>query len=94
VYHKTDDRIRSHVFLCTLAYYIQWHANKRLDGFFAADRTHKNREWTMHNGIERLCTIRRERISMAGVKFEKVTTPQADQQSILNALGVKLQPLS
>ena len=24
VYHKTDDRIRSHVFLCTLAYYLQW----------------------------------------------------------------------
>jgi hypothetical protein len=23
VYHKTDDRIRSHVFLCTLAYYLQ-----------------------------------------------------------------------
>ncbi len=90
VYHKTDDRIRSHVFLCTLAYYLQWHANKRLECFFAADGTHKHRQWTMRNVIERLCTIRRERISMAGVEFEKVTTPQADQQSILNALGVKL----
>jgi transposase len=25
VYYKTDDRIRSHVFLCTLAYYLRWH---------------------------------------------------------------------
>jgi transposase len=25
VYHKTDDRIRSHVFLCMLSYYLQWH---------------------------------------------------------------------
>ena len=25
VYHKSDDRIRAHVFLCMLSYYIQWH---------------------------------------------------------------------
>ncbi len=23
VYHKTDDRIRAHIFLCTLGYYVQ-----------------------------------------------------------------------
>jgi transposase len=28
VYHKKDDRIRAHVFLCMLAYYIQWHATE------------------------------------------------------------------
>ena len=31
VFHKTDDRIRSHVFLCTLAYYLQWHLKQRLE---------------------------------------------------------------
>jgi len=36
----------------------------------------------------------RERHVMAGVEFEKITTPQADQQEILDALGVKLQPFS
>jgi hypothetical protein len=30
VYHKTDERIRSHVFLCMLAYYLQWHMEQRL----------------------------------------------------------------
>jgi hypothetical protein len=30
VYHKTDDRIRAHVFLCVLAYYLQWHMNQLL----------------------------------------------------------------
>jgi hypothetical protein len=30
VYHKKDDRIRSHVFLCVLAYYVQWHMQQRL----------------------------------------------------------------
>ena len=31
VYHKTDDRIRSHVFLCTMAYYLQWHLKQRVE---------------------------------------------------------------
>jgi transposase len=43
VYHKTDDRIRSHVFLCTLAYYLQWPLKQRLEPLFAADGTHKDR---------------------------------------------------
>ena len=81
---------KAHVFLCTLAYHLQWHANQRLQGFFAADGTHKNRKWTMCNVIERLAAIRRDRVKMAGVEFDKITTPQEDQQAILKALGVKL----
>jgi transposase len=60
VYHKTDDRIRSHVFLCTLAYYLQWHLKQQLEPLFAADGTHKDRQWTVRNVIERLAAIRRE----------------------------------
>lgn len=41
VYHKTDDRIKSHVFLCTLAYYLQWHLKRRLERLFATDGTTK-----------------------------------------------------
>ena len=29
---EKDDRIRSHVFLCVLAYYVQWHMEPRLSG--------------------------------------------------------------
>src|SRR5262245_2923126 len=90
VFHKTDDRIRSHVFLCTLAYYLQWHFKQRLEPFFAADGSNKNREWTLRNVIERLAAIRQEKILMAGVEFHKVTTPQADQQRILDYLQVRL----
>ena len=25
IYHRSPDRVRAHVFLCTLAYYVQWH---------------------------------------------------------------------
>ena len=90
VYHKTDQRIRSHVFLCMLAYYVQWHAKERLQEFFAKDGTEKNRRWTMRNVIETLAAIRRERIVMNGVEFEKLTTPDADQLEILNHLKIKL----
>jgi transposase len=44
VYHKTDDRIKINVFLCTLADYLQWHLKKRLEPLFAADGTHKYRQ--------------------------------------------------
>jgi hypothetical protein len=30
IYHHNDDRIRSHVFLCMLAYYVEWHMRERL----------------------------------------------------------------
>ena len=90
VYHKTDDRIRSHVFLCTLAYYLQWHLKQRLEPLFAADGTHKDRQWTVRNVIERLAAIRRDKIVLGDVEFEKVTTPEPDQQTILDYLKVRL----
>jgi len=90
VYHKTDDRIRSHVFLCTLAYYLQWHLKQRLEPLFAADGAHKDRQWTVRNVIERLAAIRRDKIVLGDVEFEKVTTPEPDQQTILDYLKVRL----
>ena len=90
VYHKTDDRIKSHVFLCTLAYYLQWHLKQRLEPLFAADGTHKDRQWTLRNVIERLAAIRRDKIAMGALKFDKVTTSDTDQQTILDYLKVRL----
>ena len=65
VYHKTDDRINKVDRVpCTLAYYLQWHLKQRLEPLFAADGTHKDRQWTVRNVIERLAAIRREKIAM------------------------------
>ena len=25
IYHRTEDRVRGHIFLCLLAYYLEWH---------------------------------------------------------------------
>ena len=30
IYHYNDDRIRAHVFVCMLAYYVEWHIRERL----------------------------------------------------------------
>ena len=90
VFHKTDDRIRAHVFLCVLAYYLQWHMNQRLQPLFASDGLGKNREWTFENVIARLKALRREKVQLAGAEFHQVTVPESDQQRILDLLGIKL----
>ena len=30
IYHRLDDRIRAHVFVCMMAYYVEWHMRKKL----------------------------------------------------------------
>lgn len=30
IYHRNEDRIRSHVFICMLAYYVEWHMREKL----------------------------------------------------------------
>src|SRR3972149_6494923 len=57
VYHKTDERIRCHVFLCMLAYYIQWHKKKRLKPLFKSDDKMNSHRWTLENVIERLKSV-------------------------------------
>jgi len=90
VFHKADDRIRAHVFLCVLAYYLQWHMNQRLQPLFDTDGLGKNREWTFEHVIARLAAIRREKVTLAGAQFHQVTEPEPDQQRILDLLGVRL----
>lgn len=30
IHHRLEDRVRAHVFLCMLAYYVEWHMRRRL----------------------------------------------------------------
>ena len=90
VYHKTDERIRCHVFLCMLAYYIQWHMNQRLRPLFQSDGKNKERKWTFEHVIERLKSVRREVVSSEGSSCKVVSTPDEEQKKILDLLKVKL----
>ncbi len=92
VYHKKDDRIRAHVFICMLAYYIQWHATECLAPLFKSDEIGANRRWSFQLIIERLKSIRKTNLQVKGVKVgSKISTPDTEQQKILNLLGVNIK---
>jgi transposase len=37
IYHRNEERIRSHVFICMLAYYVEWHMREALRPLLFAD---------------------------------------------------------
>lgn len=90
IHHKLDERIRAHVLLCMLAYYLQWHLQQRLQPLFAADGKEKDRFWTVENVIERLKSLRRQVITAAGVPCRIVGEPDADQTQILKLLKIRM----
>ena len=46
IYHWKDDRIRAHVFLCMLAYYLEWHLRGRLAELLFDDQDREAAEET------------------------------------------------
>jgi transposase len=87
VYHQLDRRIKAHVFLCMLAYYIEWHAIRRLQLLFAQDGKGTKKHFSFTRIIERLKSIRIQDCSLNGIQIPKViTTPDVEQQVILDLL--------
>lgn len=89
IYHKRDDRIRAHVFLCMLAYYVQWHSQKAVVSLMQEGKG-KNRRWSFENIIETLKQITRNKVSIEGAELFKISQPTPEQQKILNLLEVTL----
>ena len=89
IYHKKDDRIRSHAFLCMLAYYVQWHMQRRVASL-ADEGEGKNRRWSFYNIIETLKQITQNKISVEGVEFYKVSQPTHDQKRICDMMEIKI----
>ena len=90
VYHKTDERIRSHVFLCMLAYYLQWHMEQRLAPLFANDGKGQDRRWTFRGVIDCLARITRNRVAVNGAEFDQNSIPTPEQEQILKLLQVTM----
>jgi len=90
VYHKTDDRIKCHVFICMLAYYVMWHMNQRLIPFFATDGVGPNRKYTFDYVMESLKRISIQNVEVCGAKSSVITKPTGEQAQILKHLGVSL----
>jgi transposase len=91
VYHKSDDRIKAHIFLVMLAYYLQWHAMQRLQPLFDEDEKGKDRRWTLEIIVERLKSIRKTENLIDGVVIKTcISIPDHEQQTILDLLKVKM----
>jgi transposase len=86
VYHKKDDRIISHVFICMLAYYVMWHMKQRLQPLFDSDGEGKYREFSFDNVIEILKSVRKENIEFMGENSFIITTHSDKQKSIMKLL--------
>jgi len=91
IYHKTDDRIKCHVFLCMLSYYLMWHAKQRLAPLFESDQKGQNKKYTFEHIIERLKSVRKETIVVEGVETKVITQCDEEQISILNYLNIKMK---
>jgi len=90
VYHKSDNRIKAHVFICMLAYYIMWHMNQKLKPFFKTDGVASERKLTFDYVIEILKGIRKETVEICGIKSNTITTPTEQQSNILQLLEIKI----
>jgi len=88
IYHKIDTRIRAHVFLCMLAYYVQWHMTQRLQPLFNSDGKGKKRRWSFPIVLKRLSSLRLEKRAINQCFFEHTTTPDEEQEMILSLLKV------
>ena len=91
IYHKTDDRIKCHVFLCTLAYYLIWNAKQRLLPLTESDVDGQNKKYTFEFIIERLKSIRKETVEIEGVETTIITKCDKEQQRILDYLNVNIK---
>lgn len=91
IYHKTDDRIKCHIFLCMLAYYLMWHAKQRLVPLFELDQEGQNKKYTFEHIIERLKSIRKETVEIEKTTTTIITECDNEQQMILNYLKVKIK---
>ena len=88
---KRDDRVRAHIFIIMLAYYLQWHVMQRVEPLFASDGKGADRRWSFEIIIKRLKSINKvENLIKAVVIKKGITKLDQEQNEILKLLGVKL----
>jgi len=46
IHHRTEDHVKAHVFICLLAYYVEWHMRKALGSLLFQDEELDRTRWT------------------------------------------------
>lgn len=90
IYHRTDDRIKAHIFICMLAYHVMWHMQKRLEALFSLDGKGRNRKYSFDYILKSLESIRQENVSFMDIDSTFVTNPSPEQELFLNLLDVSI----
>jgi transposase len=90
IYHRLEDRVKAHVFLCMLALYIQWHMKKALRPLLANDQKGRKKPWSFDEILLRLKSLRRQDSIIADVSYVTHTHPDEEQSAILDLLQVKI----
>jgi transposase len=84
IFHRLEDRVRAHAFLCMLAYYVVWHIRQRLQPLLAE----ANGFISLRAVLQELSTIQRHTMEVRGHRFTMTTEPTPRQQRVFELLGV------
>jgi transposase len=90
VYHKKDARIKCHVFICMLAYYLMWHMQTRLAPLFSEDGEGGARKYAFDHVLELLKCICENMVEFYGATTKLITEPSEEQKHILELMQVTL----
>ena len=91
IHHKFDERIKTHIFIVMLSYYLQWHMTQKLKTLFEENKNGSNRRWTINVIINRLKSIVKYNKTFKGIVVgQGVSKPDVEQERILELLGVKM----
>lgn len=78
-----EERVQAHVLLSMLAYSLQLHVNRKLEGNAHA------KQWTLSEAIERLKSIREQTLRIGELDITGIKTIlDPEQQELVTALGV------
>lgn len=91
IHHKLDDRIKAHIFITMLAYYLQWHVMQRVEPLFISNGKGADKRWSFEVIIQRLKSINKTENTINDVVIKKtINKPDNEQSEILKLLKVKL----
>jgi len=84
IYHRTEDRIKAHVFICMLSYYLLWHMNVALKEFYKEDR----KKYTHSHVIEILKAQQKFLVKASDIELESysIAEPTPTQEKIKNTI--------
>lgn len=87
IYHWKDERIKAHVFLCMLAYYVEWHMREALAELLFDDHQRETAEATRTSIVAKAPRSEAAKKKEATLRTEEGQLPVQSFQCLLKDLG-------